>query len=365
MSSDNKALCLFDFEDIKTLVISRIDGNRGPLGVAKALIDQFKLRSDYISREYGGPFSLVRAIFAIPFRYEGHSICIHANGYKIPALLYFASLIDMRNKYYCVMHGIARIESSYRPIKQSVIILERFIFRHFSNIICVSDFQRQELFKLYGSRENVHIIGNGVDVSQFIGDEDDISYPLSTKQVTAITTGGYESRKGTDLAIEVLVQLRRICGINIKMIVCGRDGIEVGSNRELCEALAKDGGIDLEYFGEVEDKSNLIKLYKSCDFYFGLSRFDTFNVSVLEGAAARCIPVISNMCGAYNLFDVDSSVQCDIESKEWINIATLKLARICNDSSRFKMMSLSAYQIASNSSWAQIAQQYCILFEDK
>ena len=68
------------------MLISRTDGMRGPLGVARAVNARLADRPDCRMVEVGGGAGMLRLLARIALRLHGWSICIHANGYRVPLL---------------------------------------------------------------------------------------------------------------------------------------------------------------------------------------------------------------------------------------------------------------------------------------
>ena len=153
-----------DFPNEKVLLISRLDGNRGPLGVAAAVHSRLAQNHACKLAEVYSFADVLKLIVKIPFTYKGYSICVHQNGFRVPMALCMLSKIDHGNNYYLVVHGIAAEERKYRPVLSRDLKLEPKLIREFPNLICVSRFEAEVLKKLYGRNENVTVIGNGVDL---------------------------------------------------------------------------------------------------------------------------------------------------------------------------------------------------------
>lgn len=101
-----------------------------------------------------------------------------------------------------------------------------------------------------------------------------------------------------------------------------------------------------------------MRLYRKADFYAGLSRFDTFNVSVLEGAASCCIPIISEKCGASALFDGSNSIRCDIDEADWADEAATSLVRLCSDNALYREVASRSHAVATANTWDAVAERY-------
>ena len=307
--------------------------------------------------EVGGGFGVLGLLLRIIFTMRGWTICVHANGYRIPLLMLVASMLNAANRYYCVMHGVVNVEKKYHSVSPRDVKLEPYIFKNFQNVICVSEFERKTLFKMYGKRDDVLVIHNGVDVLEQLpvrNGEDDGSKLI---EPVFITTGGFEQCKAADLALEMLAPLSRL-GFRPSLIVCGRDSAETGSNRVLCEQMARESGVELVYEGEIKDKTLLQDLYSRAHFYMGLSRFDTFNVSVLEGAATGCVPVVSTACGASELFDEKSAVVVDINDERSLEAAASRIAELANNKVEYGRLSQGAQAVARSNTWDDVARQY-------
>ena len=342
----------------RIMLISRTDGTRGPLGVARCVNTRLSGRSNCQIVEVRGGVGMLRLLVRIALRMRGWSICIHANGYRVPLLMHFVSRLNCANRYFCVLHGIVNVESAYRPVERKDTGLEPYIFKNFQNVICVSDFERRKLFDMYGERDHVYVIHNGVEMPWGMERSQHKATNLKlSESVIGITTGGFEQLKAVDLALGVLGRLSKL-GHRTKLIICGRDSVETGSNRALCEQIAEDSGVELVYEGEIKDKVRLQELYAQAHFYMGLSRFDTFNVSVLEGAAAGCVPVVSTSCGAVELFDDGSAIIVNIEDVSDLDAAAARMAALTADENEYEKQSRAARQVAQTNTWDYVAQRY-------
>lgn len=347
-----------DFPKAKVLLISRLDGTRGPLGVAKSV--HLRLARNHACQlvEVSSFADVLKLIIKIPFAYKGYSICVHQNGFRVPMALCMLSKVNRANDYYLVVHGIAAEESKYRPVLPRDLKLEPKLIKKFPNLICVSKFEAGVLERLYGRTENVTVIGNGVDLPGAADLDALLAKKRSSNPPVVITTGGFEERKGCDLALFALTKYAALTGVQPRLIVCGRDSQAVGSNRALCERMAKEGGVELDYRGEISDKEELMELYRESDFYAGLSRFDTFNVSVLEGAASCCVPIVSKECGAAALFDETSSICCDINEASWVDEAASSLLHLCSDNDFYREAASRSYAVAAANTWDAVAERY-------
>mgnify|MGYP002770861409 CR=1 FL=1 len=358
LSTSQKRISFMDFPNSKVLLVSRLDGTRGPLGVAKAVHSRLADKYGCKLEEFFDFADVFKLIAEIPFKYKGYTICIHQNGFRLPMAFCWLSKLDKKNRYFLVVHGVAAEERKYRPVLQRDLKLEPKLIREFPNLICVSEFERGVLKRLYGREHGITVIGNGVDLSSEISPRALLAKKRSSYPPVIITTGGYEECKGCDLALLVLSRFARETGTRPRLIVCGRDTAAVGSNRSLCERIAQEGNVELDYRGEISDKKELLKLYQEADFYAGLSRFDTFNVSVLEGAAACCVPIISSSCGAVGLFSDESAVCCDIEADGWEKEVAATMIRLCDDDAHYREIASAARFVAEANTWDAISEKY-------
>ena len=65
-----------DFPNEKVLLISRLDGNRGPLGVAAAVHSRLAQNHACKLAEIYSFADVLKLIVKIPFTYKGYSICV-------------------------------------------------------------------------------------------------------------------------------------------------------------------------------------------------------------------------------------------------------------------------------------------------
>lgn len=330
-------------------------GNRGPQGVYRSLKDALREKHDCMCVDIDSGWKLLQAILRIMFGFAGCAIVIHSNGYRVPLIMMLISKVDIKNKYYCVMHGIASIEKKFRYISDRDIKRERFVFSNYDNIVCVSDFQKCNLIRLYGERSSVFIIGNGVD-ADLITSRREPKRLCGKNKVTFMFAGGFERVKGLDLAIRVCGVLETY-GFSTEVIVYGRKNESSGCVMQECLDEAECMGVHLDYRGETSDRNELADAYRDSMFCFAISRFDTFNNTVLEAMAVGCIPVVSNKCGISGLLDQSTAILVNLNQPQFY----IKAADVIRDllrTGKIKEMSSNAAAFAEANTWGDVAERY-------
>ena len=222
-------------------------------------------------------------------------INVHTDGFIIPFIAYFFSLFNDKNKYYLTCHGISKVEKEYGiNINKKNLFLEKILYKHFSNLICVSQMQKNDIFKLYGRKRNVSVIENGTDAWDYRKD------CINKKQINIINLGGLSEIKGLATSLNLCKHLkaRNIC---FKMDIYGNNIDKTQEKR--FEDMVNEFNLNKEvhYVKYISNKDELYDTIQNYNIMLCLSEYDTFNVAILEAIALGCICISSNRCGATDI----------------------------------------------------------------
>lgn len=275
-------------------------------------------------------------------KYKNMIVNVHSYGYKIPYIVMLISKINKKNKYFLTLHGISSVESEINHKKCSK-TLEKKIIREFPNIICVSNMEKEILLKNFNRFNNVFVCYNGCDFynKEFIHKKDkDI--------ISLIDTGGVSRIKNT---LEVLILINKMVksGIKCKLSIYGK--IDNKEYYEICKKYVVDNQIEdnFEFKGYV-DRNELISSYKNSNYAIALSKFDTFNMTMLEALQTGTPIIISDNVG---IVDIVEDKNCGIILKN-----TDDIEMIVN---HIKQLSKDEYKILCKNSYItghQYSQEY-------
>lgn len=279
--------------------------NNGPGHIIFNLLQEYKKMnieySTILYDEKNSKYTVIKNIISRIFFQTGNIVNVHTDGFFLAFLIYCISKINKKNDYYLTIHGLYAIESKLQnKRKKRYLTLEKKLYRKFDNLICVSNMLKNDIFKSYGYRENVFVIGNGTDA---------ISYNLNCIKdnicncVDFLMTGGINNRKGIIETLNFVSMFKKQTQIQVRLTICGK--IENEEIYNLFLYYSKKLHLDkcINYLGMISDKKNLYYLMAKSHFHLCLSKYDTFNVSVIEGVSMGCPPIVSKYCGSYYLVE--------------------------------------------------------------
>ncbi len=153
----------------------------------------------------------------------------------------------------------------------------KFILRHATRILAVSEFNMKEILRYVGS-EKVKLIYHSVDSSEF--------KPAGEKQNNLVVTVGNVNRSNlTRKGLEVFVQSARFLP-EVDFVLIGR------SNDDAADYLKSMATSNVESTGYLPlDK--LIDCYQRAKVYVQVSAHEAFGVSLAEAMLCECVPVVT------------------------------------------------------------------------
>ena len=285
----------------------------GPANIVRGLIKNFELeQANYDSillTENISKLGFIKKIFQTCMKSSGCIVNVHTDGFLIPLLVYIVSLVSSSNSYYLTVHGIYKTESRMEGKSlYRYILIEKLLYRHFPNLICVSEMLRKDIQREFGRKENVYVIPNATDAeSRQIPD-------IKRDKLALISLGGLRCCKGIDHTID-LARLLDENGIPFELDVYGQpESKEQWFHNELITRKLED---KIHFCGMSTDRQNLYDMIAKADVQLCLSRYDTFNVAIAESLVLGCPVVSTNRCGASCWVEGDDG--CIIDIDDWEN----------------------------------------------
>lgn len=124
----------------------------GPANIIRGLIRQFDKESiNYkalLLEEGMDKVSYLTSIVQELKKKDKSVVNVHTDGFLLPLFILLMSKIYRKHSYYLTVHGIYRIDKGKRA-QWKYVMLEKYIYRHFNNIICVSEMLKDDLEELY------------------------------------------------------------------------------------------------------------------------------------------------------------------------------------------------------------------------
>lgn len=242
-----------------------------------------------------------------------------------------------------------------------------FVYRRADRIVANSEFTRAELIKLGVDPRRITLIYPGVDTSRFRpglgGDDLRASLSLNSAQSLILSVGRLSRRKGFDMAIRALAQLRS-GGIDAHYALIG-----IGEDKEYLRELSRQCGVEshVHFLGHVP-MDDLPRWYNACEVFAMPNREingDTEGFGMVFIEAAACgKTAVAGIAGGTGAAVVDgvTGVRVDGGSVEQVTGA---LARLLSDANLREGLGRAALTRAqSEFSWESVAMKTSRLMED-
>ncbi len=288
---------------------------------------------------------------------------VHTSGFLIPLLVYIMSWLNRRNFYYLTVHGIYRIDSEMKgSVRKFYILTEAFLYRHFPNLICVSEMLREDVRSLFGREKRVYVIPNGTDARSSRSFR---QTAMKERTVSIIMLGGLRFGKGIDKTLALTDFLVNIKSMDICLTICGAE--EGTRDASWLKGRVQEAGLEgrVEYLGSIMERQKLYDLISESDFHISLSRYDTFNVAIAESLVLGCPCICSHKCGAAYLVrqgesgmvvnpDEDGAFEKIYEYIQSFGVDSAKRRRIWTEREK----------LAGELSWQRVCRMYLKLWQE-
>ncbi len=168
-------------------------------------------------------------------------------------------------------------------------LLDEEKFLTIKNVICVSEYAKQEIQKRYDLK-NIYVLHNYVeDRSRY--------YKKMTyeKKTRFIVSGTVEKRKGQDIAIDAFNKLSEIDRDNSELFILGNCP---EWSKEYQDKIFKDLPSNIKYINQIKDFDLLYNFYKQMDVFIVSSRDESCSLVALEAAMLKKPMILSDNTGA-------------------------------------------------------------------
>jgi len=222
----------------------------------------------------------------------------------------------------------------------SAYALERATLRRARAILAVSEMTKRDLEMIYGvPRERVSVIGSGVDYERYASTSED---RRELKRVLVVSR--LENRKNVGEGLRALGNLPRE---SYELEIVGE-----GSQADSLMAMARILGVNAKFYGRVA-ADELPRVYRGAGIFLATSRSEGFGLSLLEGMAAGCAIIASDIPAHRHLVSDGLNgllyhCQSDLESA---------LRRLLNDPVGARKMGDEARSVAKRYSWSEVSRR--------
>lgn len=352
----------------KILIVGKMysyNKNNGPSSVLSSLYDEVQKSEKFLDLEF---LLLNESIGKLKFIYnvikkvgftKNRIINVHTDGYLIAFIIFLISKLNKRNRYYLTIHGVYLIESVLNKSKKKIYcILEKIIYKGFENIICVSEMLKANLYDIYGRDSNVYAISNGVSFQNIEGSER-VFY--EGKCLKLIFVGGFSVRKGIYDIINIVHALKKD-GWNVKLDIFGKE--ESNDISKNVKKLISDYNLsnEVELHGMVFEKEKLYYFYNKADFNMCLSKYDTFNIAVLESMSVGCPCFVTETCGVSELLTNNTDSFVISYNSDYKKTIEAVLNKLLLQPELYVKMKKEAVNTALNSTWKKVLDDYLTCF---
>lgn len=188
---------------------------------------------------------------------------------------------------------------------------------------------------------NIKCIANGIDLENF---NPDLTKP---KENIILATGRLLKRKG----FQTLIKAVRDIELPFEVHIAGQ-----GPYRQQLENLAQGAKTKIIFHGWLEQGSDeLMSLYERASIYVLVSAKENASVSLLEGMAAKCAVITTNITGCPETVG-DTGFLIDFDDSEKLREILITLSK---DKSLIREYSKKAYgRLTERFLWEKITRQY-------
>lgn len=229
----------------------------------------------------GSVYNPLHIFRIIPFfkRYD----VIHAHLFPIQYFLVLAKILSFSKTKLIFTEHSTRNRRLQNPKFRKI---ERFIYNHYSKIICITEEVKNELRRCLNIPENkLKVIQNGIDISK-IKKQNPYKreeFGFSHLDKLLIMVAGFRREKDQD----TLVKCMGILPENYKLILVGD-----GERRNIIEKIIKEEKLQ-ERVLLLGIRNDVISLIKMCDIAVLSSHWEGLPVSILEKMASG-LPIIGS-----------------------------------------------------------------------
>lgn len=334
--------------------------NTGPANIIRGLkagLEKKKINVEAILLSETCPKKLfLKKLFKMFICERRAIINVHTDGFLICMIIYLFSLVDLKNKYYLTVHGCCAIECSIKCInKRFYCYLERVLYKHFPNIICVSEMLKGDIKKLYGREKNVYVIPNATEITE----KNHTKAVFGGEPLRMVMLGGVKQVKGIWETLDLISYLSHNKKISLFLDIYGSE------EDEQIHVKFKNKVADLEleeivrYHGNITDKTEIYRILCNTDFQLCLSRYDTFNVAVIESLVIGCPCICSERCGAkYLIENEENGLIVDINSKGFMEESYMYLKSFIDNPEKYLEIEKYSEKLRSQVSWDGVCEAY-------
>ena len=351
----------------KNILIGNVNSETQPTGPANVILNLIKQNEneiDFINTYCHKKIDKIKLFFKLMslIFVKDRVINVHSFGYKVPNIILNISKINKYNKYILTLHGIMSIEANflnngsyveYRNHKEYYDKLEKRIIEQFPNIVCVSNNQKLLLYNRYNREKNVFVIYNGVNMLRRV----DYHKKEINSHIKLVMAGGIFNRKGVFELLSFVDYYNKNFDLKVYLDIYGGKESEITLKNFYNEVEKKGINKYIKYFGQIDNSKLLVK-FKEAHLCITFSKFDTFNLTILESMSTGTPAIVSKQSGVSELIANRENGYIIDMNNDYI----LETSKIINDIiyeiNQFNEVCKNAYKTAENNQWNRVFCRY-------
>jgi glycosyltransferase involved in cell wall biosynthesis len=230
--------------------------------------------------------------------------------------------------------------------------LEKYALHRSRQVVAVSAMVREELRHIGVAGERIHVIANGVDISEFApGPAERQRFGLPGDAAIALFAGDLTTpRKNLDTVLRALTLTP-----GVQLAVAGECG------RSPYPAMASSLGLAgrVHFLGFQRDMPALMR---SVDMFILPSRYEPFGLAILEAMASGLPVLTTRQAGVSGLIAPDAG--CVLEDSEDAGGISAWMASLAGDPAARQRAGEAARRLAEAHCWSAMACRYVELLTD-
>jgi glycosyltransferase involved in cell wall biosynthesis len=201
---------------------------------------------------------------------------------------------------------IGRRQGIHNEYQRNINDVEKSMIDQSLEVICCSSYMAHQISETFSvSRERLHVIPNGVDVSRFDAKTDVKAVRrryAKPDEKLVLYVGRLVYEKGVHVLIGAVPKVLSSLP-NVSFAIVGEGGMQ-----DYLEKEAWDFGVaDHVFFTGFVDGETLVSLYKASDVCVVPSLYEPFGITALEAMAARTPVVVSDTGGLAEIVEHDKT----------------------------------------------------------
>lgn len=220
-------------------------------------------------------------------------------------------------------------------------LLDKWMYKIYKSIICISDQPAENLRKHIGDKNNIIVINNGVDISRFLQPIKDISFQ-NCFVITQVSS--FNDAKDQDTLIKAVTELPD----HYKLQLVG-DGLR----KQQMQILAKELGIEnrVDFLGI---RSDIPDILKGSDVVVLSSHWEGLSLSSIEGMASGRPFIASDVDG---LREVVNGAGILFPQGDYKQLAK-EIRQLCNTPTHYNVVAHDCQERAKQYDISKMAEKY-------